>query len=43
MIVVRIDVDRIELHVRGVTAEPFGHGRTLIERDTPNGWCFVPD
>jgi general stress protein 26 len=42
MIVVNVEVDRIEIHARGVTAEPFGHGRTLIER-APNGWRFVPD
>ncbi len=43
MIVVRVDVDRIEIHARGVTSEPFGHGRTLIERETTNRWKFVPD
>jgi len=43
MIVVRVDVDRIEVHVRGVTREPFGHGRTLIERDGAGGWRFIPD
>jgi len=43
MIVVRVAVDRIEVHVRGVTREPFGHGRTLIERNGDNGWRFVPD
>jgi general stress protein 26 len=41
MIVVRIDVHRIEIHARGVTVEPFGHGRTLIERDAEGGWHFV--
>jgi general stress protein 26 len=43
MIVVRVAVDRIEVHVRGVTREPFGHGRTLIERNGTNGWRFVQD
>ena len=42
MMAVRVDVDRIELHVRGVTYEPFGHGRFLIERDGTGGWRFVP-
>lgn len=37
MIVARLEVDRIEIHARGVTAEPFGHGRTLIAR-SPEGW-----
>ena len=43
MIVVRVEVDRIEVHVRGVTREPFGHGRTLLERASPDAWRFVPD
>lgn len=43
MIVVRVEVDRIEIHARGVTREPFGHGRTLIEREAAGGWRFVPD
>jgi general stress protein 26 len=43
MMAVRVEVDRIEVHVRGVTREPFGHGRTLIERNGTGGWRFVPD
>ncbi len=43
MIVVRVAVDRIEMHARGVTAEPFGHGRTLLERASTGGWRLVPD
>jgi general stress protein 26 len=42
MIVVRVDVARIEVHVRGVTREPFGHGRYMVERDSSSGWRFVP-
>jgi general stress protein 26 len=42
MIVVRVAVDRIEVHVRGVTREPFGHGRYMIERNGGCGWRFVP-
>ena len=42
MIVVQVAVDRIEIHARGVTAEPFGHGRTWIERDGGDGWRLVP-
>jgi len=37
MIVARLEVGRIEIHARGVTAEPFGHGRTLVDR-TADGW-----
>ena len=43
MMVVRVEVERIEVHVRGVTREPFGHGRTLLERDAGAEWRFVPD
>jgi len=43
MIVVRVEVHRIEVHVRGVTREPFGTGRTLLERDGAGGWRFIPD
>jgi general stress protein 26 len=43
MIVVRVDVDRIEVHVRGVTREPFGHGRTLLQRGSAGAWRFIPD
>ena len=41
MIVIQVDVDRIEVHVRGLTPEPFGHGRTLLERQA-GSWRFVP-
>jgi general stress protein 26 len=43
MMVTRLEVDRIELHVRGLTREPFGHGRTMIQRDGTDGWRFIPD
>jgi general stress protein 26 len=42
MIVVQVEVDRIEVHIRGLTREPFGHGRTLLERDAASDWRFVP-
>lgn len=42
MVVVRVGVDRIEVHVRGLTPEPFGHGRTLLERQPDGSWRFVP-
>jgi general stress protein 26 len=43
LIAVRITVVRIEVHVRGVTAPPWGHGRTLIERDPQGIWRLLPD
>jgi hypothetical protein len=38
LIAVRVDADRIEVHIRGVTAEPWGHGRTLLERSRDGVW-----
>jgi len=42
MIVIRVDVDRIEVHARGLTAEPFGTGRTLLQRQPGGSWRYVP-
>jgi general stress protein 26 len=42
MIVIQVDIDRIEVHVRGLTPEPFGAGRTLLERQPDGSWRFIP-
>ena len=42
MIVIRVDVDRIEVHARGLTAEPFGTGRTVLERQGGGSWRYIP-
>ena len=42
MIVIQVDVDRIEIHVRGLTPAPFGAGRTLLERQPAGSWRFIP-
>jgi general stress protein 26 len=42
MIVIRVDVDRIEVHARGLTPEPFGHGRTLLAREQDRSWRYIP-
>jgi general stress protein 26 len=42
MIVIRVDIDRIEVHIRGLTPEPFGAGRTLLERQSTGAWRFIP-
>jgi general stress protein 26 len=42
MIVIQVNVDRIEVHVRGLTPEPFGAGRTLLERQPAGSWRFIP-
>jgi general stress protein 26 len=42
LIVVRLDVERIEVHIRGLTPEPFGTGRTLLERQPDGSWRYIP-
>ena len=42
MIVIQVEADRIEVHARGLTPEPFGHGRTRLERQAAGSWRFVP-
>jgi general stress protein 26 len=42
MIIIQVNVDRIEAHVRGLTPEPFGAGRTLLERQPDGTWRFIP-
>jgi general stress protein 26 len=42
MIIVQVDVDRIEVHARGLTPEPFGAGRTLLERQPGASWRLIP-
>jgi len=42
MMVVQVDVDRVEVHVRGLTPEPFGTGRTLLQRESSGSWRYVP-
>src|SRR5262245_32932199 len=37
---VTVDVDRIELWIRGVTPEPFGLKTTVIERDEERCWRY---
>jgi general stress protein 26 len=41
LIAVRVTVDHLELHVRGVTAEPWGRGRTLLDRDPDGRWRLL--
>jgi general stress protein 26 len=38
LIAVKVTADHLELHVRGVTAEPWGHGRTLLDRSPDGSW-----
>jgi general stress protein 26 len=42
MIVIEVNTDRIEVHVRGLTPAPFGAGRTLLERQPAESWRFIP-
>jgi general stress protein 26 len=41
-IVVAVDIERIELWIRGVTPEPFGLRATILERDAGRGWRVIP-
>ncbi|MBD0275070.1 MAG: pyridoxamine 5'-phosphate oxidase family protein [Acetobacteraceae bacterium] len=44
LVAVRVEADRVEVHVRGITAEPWGQGRTLLQRDEDGGaWRLLPD
>jgi general stress protein 26 len=38
LIAVKVTADHLELHVRGLTAEPWGRGRTLLDRDADGMW-----
>ena len=38
---VEIEVERMELWIRGVTPEPFGLRATVIERDAGGGWRVI--
>jgi general stress protein 26 len=38
LIAVRVTADHLELHVRGVTTEPWGRGRTLLDRHPDGSW-----
>jgi len=42
LVAVRVTAERLELHVRGVTAEPWGRGRTTLERDADGSWRLAP-
>jgi general stress protein 26 len=37
-IFIEVDVQRMELWIRGVTPEPFGLQATVLERDAEGGW-----
>jgi general stress protein 26 len=41
-VLVRTEAMRLELWVRGVTAEPFGARTTILERDESREWREVP-
>jgi len=41
LVAVRVTGERLELHLRGVTAEPWGHGRTWLDRRPDGNWRLV--
>ena len=42
LIAVRVIADHLELHIRGVTEEPWGRGRTSLDRDPDGRWHLHP-
>jgi general stress protein 26 len=40
-IFVEVDVERMELWIRGVTPEPFGLQTTVLKRDAAGGWRVI--
>lgn len=42
-IFVEVDVERMELWIRGVTPEPFGLAPTMLGRDAGGGWRVISD
>jgi general stress protein 26 len=40
-IFIEVDVQRMELWIRGVTPEPFGMQKTVLERDPDGGWSVA--
>ena len=42
LIAVRVIADHLELHIRGVTEEPWGRGRTSLDRDPGGRWHLHP-
>ena len=43
IVFVKVDVDRIELCVQGVTPEPFGTRHSAVARDAQRRWTVVSD
>jgi general stress protein 26 len=43
LVAVRMVPDRLEIHIRGVTAEPWGQGRTLLVRRGLGAWSLQRD
>ena len=41
MIIIEVAIDRVEVHLRGLTVGPFGTGRTLLKREV-GIWRFIP-
>lgn len=41
LVAVRVSGERLELHLRGVTAEPWGHSRTWLDRLPGGSWRLV--
>jgi hypothetical protein len=42
LVAVRVTGDHLELHIRGVTAEPWGRGRHSLDRNPDGSWRLHP-
>lgn len=42
LVAVRVIGDHLELHIRGTTAEPWGRGRTSLDRNPDGSWTLHP-
>jgi general stress protein 26 len=42
LVAARVVADHLEVHIRGVTAEPWGRGRTSLDRNPDGSWRLHP-
>ncbi|HEX6441700.1 MAG TPA: pyridoxamine 5'-phosphate oxidase family protein [Stellaceae bacterium] len=42
LVAVRVIADHLELHIRGITAEPWGRGRHSLDRNPDGSWTLHP-
>ena len=42
LVAARVIADHLDVHIRGVTAEPWGRGRTSLDRNPDGSWHLHP-